>query len=215
MGLRKGLHLSLLLFVGVDIAAAPMVQKIVNNTNVGFLIVEHSDTSSCSLQGRRKVIAARSTFTDSFLLEPGKPSLVLRPIYYLDTKTNKPLFFADVDRQEIPIKLQAAYDIWKMEKNSSNKVKSPKAWLHDWIGLDLSVTPHEVEILGYLVNLSRVRVENNKKSHVQWLSFSKGIFSKLVLELDIKQHHLKGISATIKVLHGEGGFCSDGVVLPS
>lgn len=226
MGLQKGLLVSLLLFVSVDTAAAPMVQKIVNNTNVGFLVVEHSDTSSCSLKGRGKMIEARSTLSDAFLLEPGKPSLLLRPVYYLDAKTNKKIYFADIDHQNVfekieyaydvtAEKLKSAYDVWMKEKNSSKRVRSPKAWLHDWIGLDLSVTPHEVEILGYLVNLSRVRVENNKKSHVQWLSFSKGIFSKLVLELDIKQHHINGISAKIKVLHGQGGFCSDGIVHPS
>ncbi len=201
--------------MSIDGHAAPMIQKINNHTNIGFVILEHSDTSSCSLQGRGKIIEARSSFSDAFLLEPGKPSLVLRPIYYFDIETNKPIFFADVNDQEIPEKLQDAYTVWKNEK-ISKRIKSPKAWLHDWIGLDLIVTPHDVEILGYLINWSRVEVKNNKKTHTAWLSFSKGIFSKLVLELDIKQHKTRGISATLKVLHGQGGFCSaDGKVYAS
>lgn len=211
----------------MQMQAAPLIQRIVNNSDIGFVIFEHSDTSSCSLSNLHMKVEARSVFNHEFLLELGKPSVVLRPIYYLDPKSAEKIIFVNENYEIIPEKLEEAYDAWKalkrpkrrhvgkVAKYSKVKKKSEAhhVWLADWIGLDISVVPHEVEIFGYLINLSRVIIKNNKHQHVRWLSFSKGIFSQLIVELELNQRHSnKGIKPNMKLFHGEGGVCVDGIV---
>lgn len=194
-----------------QIQTAPLISKIVNNSDFGYVILEHSDNSSCSLAGKEIVIHAHDQFNHEFLLERGVPSVLLRPIYYLDKKTGKKINFVDQEYNFVPALLDKAYDLWK-ENKGTKKFTSSQHWLNLLIGIDISVVPHEVEIFGYLLNLSRVMVKNNIRQNVTWISFAKGIFSKLALELDITQHRRKGIRVAVKVLHGEGGVCVDGVV---
>lgn len=196
----------------VNVQAAPLISKIVNHSDFGYVIVEHSDNSSCSLADKGIVIDAKSEFLHEFLLEPGKPSVRLRPVYYLDAKTSKKITFVDQNYEIVPELLDVAHELWKNGKGNK-KFKKSEDWLNLLIGMDITVVPHEVEIFGYLLNLSRVIVKNNiHKPQIKWISFAKGIFSKLALELDITQHRRKGIRANMKVLHGEGGVCVETVV---
>lgn len=195
----------------LSVRAAPLISKIINNSDFGYVILEHSDGSSCSLAGKDIVIDARSQFDHEFLLERGKPSVRLRPIHYLDKKTKQKIKFVDEQYSFVPEHLGQAYNLWK-ENKGAKKFETPQDWLHFCVGHDISVVPHEVEIFGYLLNLSRVLVKNNIKQNVNWISFAKGIFSKLALELEINQHRRKGVRPSMKVLHGEGGVCVDGTV---
>ncbi|MBP6892296.1 hypothetical protein KBB68_01815 [Candidatus Babeliales bacterium] len=205
-------------FFMVHVYAAPVIQSIVNNSDFGFVILEHSDASDCSLSDCDVVIDDHSKFTHEFLLEIGKPSIVLRPVYYKDPFTKKKIWFVDDSYHFNFEKIKEVYDLW-FETKRAKKFKTVDDWLNHWIGRDITVIPHEVEISGYLINLSRVVVKNNKKisksykdKQVAWLSFAKGIFSKLVIGLDINQTIGKGIYPTIQVFHGEGGVCSNGIV---
>ena len=196
----------------LSVQAAPLISKIVNNSDFGYAIVEHSDSSSCSFAGKNVVIDAKSEFQHEFLLEPGKPSVRLRPIYYLDPNTQNKTTFVDQNYELVPDWLDVAHDLWKSGKGNK-KFKKSQDWLDFLIGKDITVVPHEVEIFGYLLNLSRIIVKNNiHKPQIKWLSFAKGIFSKLTLELKITQHRRQGIRAKMEVLHGEGGVCVDGKV---
>ena len=202
----------------VHLHAAPVIQSIVNNSDFGFVILEHSDSSDCSLSNRGVVISAHSTFTHEFLLELGKPSILLRPVYYQDPFTGEKIWIVDDSYHFNHAKVAQVYDLW-FETKGAKEFKSADEWLNHWLGRDISVIPHEVEISGYLVNLSRVVAKNNKgisKSYkdkqVAWLSYAKGIFSKLIVELDINQTMGKGVYPTIQIFHGEGGVCSNGIV---
>lgn len=210
--MKRSIQVAILaFFLSIDIAAAPLIQKIINHSDVGFVILEHSDTSGCSLKNRGTVIDAHGTFDYDFLLELGRPSVVLRPIYYISPVTGKKSMLVDECNQYQPERVQEAHEAFKHSKKAK-KFKTAQDWLQDFIGLDISVIPHEVEILGYLLNLSRVMIKNHRYQQAHWMSFAKGIFSKLVLELNIYQNRYKGIYATISVLHGEGGVCTDGAV---
>ncbi len=205
-------------FFMVHLKAAPVIQSILNDSDFGFVVFKHSDTSHCSLSNLEVIIHAHSKFTHEFLLELGKPSVVLRPVYYQDPLTHQKIWFVDTSYHFNPQKIQEVYDLW-VQRKRAKKFKSADYWLNHWLGRDISLIPHEVEISGYLVNLSRVVAKNNKdisKSYkdkqVVWLSFAKGIFSKLVLELRIRQTMGKGVYPTIQLFHGEGGVCSNGIV---
>jgi hypothetical protein len=195
----------------VNMHAVPLIQSIVNNSDIGFIIVSHSDKSACSLAGSGVVIAPQSTFDHEFLLESGAPSVVLRPAYFLDPVTGEIIRFIDDNYQIISAQLAKAYNQWRTFKGTK-KFDSPELWLDNWIGSDILIEPHEVEVLGYLLNLSRVMSKNNKNEKKYWLSYSKGIFSKLALELVINQKIRKGIRVSMQVHHSEGAVCRDGVI---
>lgn len=207
------LHL-ILLSSSWYITTAPLIQKIINDTDFGFVVLTHSDNSECSLRDKSVIIEPRTSFTQEFLIELGEPSLVLRPVYYQDPIQHQKAWLTD-DQKPFdykPLMVEQAFQLYRTQKNGSKCRNDYSVWLNNWIGQDLFVIPHQVEMLGYLLDLSRIVVVNNRHRHVQWLSFSKGIFSKLVLELQISQSKSKGIQAKIKILHGEGGVCTQGMV---
>ena len=211
MVLQKNTFLILLSMAQGNIFSAPLIQKISNQSSFGFLVLNHSDVSSCSLQGKDIVIDAHSIYNQSFLLEFGHPGLILRPVYYLDLKTNEKISLIDDDNNFVPEKIQEAFMAWK--KNVGSKKRQPaQMWFEKWVGKDLIITPHTVSIFGYLNNWSRVVVKNNNNHHHEWIKFAKGIFSKEILELDIDQTKHKGVFALVKTLHGEGGVCIEGTV---
>lgn len=206
-------HMSIwMLLLHAGLQSAPLIQKVVNNSDFGLLVLEHSDSSSCSLQGKSVIIKPQETFNQEFLLELGQPSLTLRPVYYQDPVTKQIAWLTDTAYQYNSARVDQAFELWKKQKKIYKYKKTAQEWLHDWVGLDIAVVPHQVEMLGYLLNLSRVAIYNASHQHMQWLSFSKGIFSKLVLELRIQQHKKKGLWGKIHMLHGEGGICNNGVV---
>lgn len=208
--MKKGLLLILLVSVYI-VNAAPLVQNITNETQVGFEVISYSDQSSCSSHLNCRVIDSKSKFYSDFLLERGRPSLVLRPIYYTDLATGVKVSLVDDNKQFDSKGIDQAYELWKTTGNKK-KFKDAQSWFKHWIGEDIAVVPHTSEVLGYLINLSRVQISNAVKEYGTWLSFAKGVFAKLVLEIDIKQNNRKGIVPTIKVIAGEGGVCSNGMI---
>ena len=211
VGLMKR-GLLLILFVSSYITnAVPLVQNITNETQVGFEIISYSDKSTCSSHLNCRVIDSQSRFYNEFLLERGKPSLVLRPIYYMDRATGIKVSLVNEEKQFDNNSIEHAYELWKTARNKK-KFKNAQDWFKHWVGQDILVVPHTSEIFGYLINLSRVHISNSAKEHGTWLSFAKGVFAKLVLEIDIKQNSHKGIIPIIKVIPGEGGVCSNGMI---
>lgn len=193
--------------------AAPIVQKISNNTDFGFLIVYHDDTSECSLHNKNKIIEPKSVFNYEFLLEVNTKGLVLRPAFYRDPKENKIFWLIDQKSCEYNDELvQKAYDRWHENKDFRKYKENPQVWMKQWVGGDISLTFDPVELLGYLLYLSRVRISNLNYNHTQWLSFAKGIFSKLMLELRLAQDRKTGLFGAVSVQHGQGGICNSGVV---
>jgi hypothetical protein len=207
------LRSSLLLLLSAVCTAAPIIQKIVNDTDFGFLILDHSDTSECSLKNKFMVIQPRTIFNYEFLLETGTKGLVLRPVFYKNQKDNKISWLTDQNLYEYNDGLiEEAYKNWSFGKSIRKHKRDPETWMRNWLGGDISVTYDPLELLGYLLSLSRVRISNTNSYHTQWLSFSKGIFSKLMLELRLSQKTSKGIAGVVSVEHGEGGICNEGVV---
>lgn len=197
------------------VQAAPLVQNIVNKSDVGYVIVFHSDNSSCSVQNKNLVIEARSYSKKPFLLERhkkgGKSSLILRPLYYQDKATNTKMPLLNQQHQYDPKFIEAAYQAW-IESGKKRKFADAQDWLKHWVGGDIHVIPDVLQAHGYLVNMSRIHIYNTIKEHAQWLSFSKGVFSRLMVEIDIVQHDRKGIKPSLKVIAGEGGFCTEELI---
>lgn len=193
--------------------AAPIVQKIVNNTDFGFLILYHGDTSECTLHNKYKIIEPRTVFNHEFLLEVGTKGLVLRPVFYKDQEDGEVFWLTDQKEYEYDSKLvEQTYEHWRLNKFTRKHKNDPEAWMRNWVGSDISVTYDPLEFLGYLLYLSRVRIANLNYNHTQWLSFAKGIFSKLMLELHLTQSKKSGILGKVIVEHGQGGICNSGVV---
>lgn len=197
-------------FFCTALSANPIVSIIYNNSDIGYAVVIHSDKSGCSLQNKDVVIDAQSEFKSDFLVERGNPSVLLRPLYFLDPETGQKYYFLDELFQIIPKQLEQAFLAWKQGKGKVwRKIKTPNQWLAEWVGGDIQVVPYEVEMTGYLKDVSRIRVFNSITTKQSWFSFSKGIFSALVLELIIDQIKKRPIKVSFKVLHGEGGVCTD------
>lgn len=197
-------------FVANSLCAAPMVQNIANKTSLGFEIISHSDISTCSLHKSGKVIEACSLFQQGFLLERGKPCLILRPVYYCDPLTNTKMPLVDTQQNFDADRIDAAYNAWK-KQGRVKKFANSQDWLNRWVGRDIEIKLHTIEVFGYLINLSRVKIHNSISQQAKWLSFAKGVFSRLILEIDIVQRR-KGIFLELRVAHGEGGICRDGAI---
>lgn len=204
-----------LFLVGLTVTAlsqgVPLVQSICNKSQIGFAIVSHSDTSACSFHNCGKIVDVAKDFNQEFLLERGKPSLVLRPIYFIDPVNQQKMELVDQDNQFDAQKVDQAYQVWK-QSGGKRRFKNSQDWLFRWVGHDIEIKPHTMEVFGYLINLSRVKIHNAMSDHATWLSFSKGVFSRLILEVSILQHKRKGVLPRLKVVPGEGGICRNGLV---
>lgn len=191
--------------------ATPIVQNICNDTDIGYIIFLHSDQSVCSLHKREKVVESKGKLEQDFLITKARPSLVLRPAYFYDQSADQRYSFLDDEQKIDQSKLQEAFEVWK-KKTKNKKYLTAQDWLNQWIGGDIQVEPYTLEVFGYLINLSRVIISNQISDYATWMSFSKGVFSRLILEINICQHRRKGIRPTLKVIAGEGGICRDGNV---
>ncbi len=208
------LFLTIICILGLPSAsiAAPVVQKIINDTDFGFLILDHSDNSECTLHDKFTIIQPHTIFNHEFLLEVASKGLILRPIFYKNKKEGKIFWLTDQNSYEYNNQLiENAYQNW-FEKKSKKYTNSPEAWMKNWVGGDITVVYDPVEFLGYLLYLSRVRISNTNSYHTQLLSFAKGVFSKLMLEVRLSQKQGKGIAGVISVKHGQGGICNNGVI---
>lgn len=214
-----------------------MVQKIVNKSHVGFMVVLHSDTSSCSLHKKNILINADDTLAQDFLLEPSvkifmnakkpvraskkkampqprifdKASLILRPVYYYDEVADLQIPLLNNQYQFDDEKVEQAFAAWK-QSGKKRKFAHAQEWLERWIGKDIVVIPDGIEASGYIMHLSRIYIGNAMREHGQWLSFAKGVFSRLMVDIEINEHARKGIIPLLKVTAGEGGICTNGIV---
>lgn len=205
-------YIFLIVFTQVVIAD-PVVQRVCNDTDFGFYILYHGDSSECSLHNKSIIIHPKTIFSHEFLLEIGHKGLVLRPVFYKNPKTGHIYWFVDQETYEYnPELIKKTYEVWKNQNDLRKYRENFQAWFDYWVGKDVSVTFDPLEVFGYLLNLSRIRIKNSRHDHVQWLSFAKGIFSKLVLNLHLTMLTRKGIMAKIIVNHGQGGICSNGVI---
>ncbi len=107
--------------------------------------------------------------------------------------------------------------MWKNKRKNFKIAKAQslvtsQSWFHHWIGGDISVIPNDVEMFGYLRDVARAIIKNDKNEQSVWLSYAKGIFSKLILELEINQYLRKGVRVKMHVQHGEGAVCTNGIV---
>jgi hypothetical protein len=107
--------------------------------------------------------------------------------------------------------IEKAYQAWK-KRDINRKKKDSQDWFNQWVGQDITVAFDPLEILGYLLDLSRIRIKNFNYQHVQWLSFAKGIFSKLIINLHLKALPRKGVMTKVIVGHGPGGICNNGSI---
>lgn len=211
---------NLIIFMGVYainfyvLQAAPIVQKIINKSQIGFIIIFHNDVSSCSLDTKNNIVDAKSTFETEFLLVRNnikQPSVVLRPVYYQDSVTGVKFELLNENNGFDDSKIERAYVTWK--SNGHKRIfKNGQDWLQRWVGKDIIIVPDSKEVYGYLNNKSRAHITNFIKGHGQWLSYAKGVFAQLMLEIVIDQHDRRGIFPILKVIAGEGGVCTNGVV---
>jgi len=214
-----------LMLISCDVAqSAPVVQKIINNSSVGFVVIFHSDTSSCSANKKNITIDNDTVLIEDFLLEPSveikslfvsknlsKASLVLRPAYYYDSLREQKISLLNDDHSFNNQQVEKAFFAWK-NSGKKRKFKDAQHWLNHWIGKDIIIIPDKLEASGYIMHLSRGYVGNQMCEHGQWLSHAKGVFARLVVDIQIDQHDRKGICPALKVSAGEGGICKSGVV---
>lgn len=236
MDIRKMLAWALFISSSID-QAAPMVEKIVNKSQVGFIVVLHSDASSCSLSAKNILIDAHAVLVEDFLLEPSlklekasladdsvrklansydlkkteKASLILRPAYYYNESTQQQMSLLNDENLFDDEKVEKAYIAWK-NSGKKRKFNDAQHWLDRWVGKDIMVVPDALEATGYIMHLVRIRISNQARDHGQWLSKAKGVFSRLIVEIEIDQHDRRGIIPSLKVSTGEGGICTGGVV---
>lgn len=193
----------------------PLMQKIDNKTGVGYIVLFHSDRSTCSLQNKNQIVDSRTIFKNIFLLDRNtqryEPNLILRPFYYYDQNTNRKIQLLNQQFQFDREGINVAYNAWKQGRKK-RKFINAQDWFEHWVGKDIVVISDVIEALGYLMHKSRIHIKNSIKEHAQWLNFSKGVFSHLVLEIDMIQHERKGIQPLLRVIPGEGGVCEHGVV---
>lgn len=211
---------SALLSLSLSVFADPVMQSIQNDTDFGFAVINHSDASECSLGNKQVVIPARSEFSHQFLLPTNNTNarnnmdsacLVLRPAYYQDPTTNKQYELTDENFDNKPMMAHTAFEAYRGQPNSCRCKNDSEYWLKHFVGEDIFVMTHLTEMLGYLKDSARIAVVNSRSKHTEWLSYSMGIFSKLVLKLRIFQTS-RGIKMRLIVLHGEGGVCSNGAI---
>tara|TARA_Y100000588_G_scaffold365883_1_gene431029 strand:+ start:473 stop:1111 length:639 start_codon:yes stop_codon:yes gene_type:complete len=201
----------ILFCIVVPVQSAPLVQNVSNQTDIGYMIIAHSDNSLCSLHKKNQIIDVSTMFQEDFLLQKGEPGLVMRPAYYYDKCSDTKIWLLDQNNQVDYNRVDQAYNVWRLS-GKKRKFKDSYDWYTRWVGKDVVVFPNLVEVYGYLINLSRVHIQNSIKQHATWLSFSKGVFSRLVLEVDLVQHDRKGVKPLLKVIAGEGGICKHGLV---
>lgn len=231
--MQKKLIIFMLFLFGPDIVlGAPVVQKINNQSEIGFMIVHHSDKSPCSLHDTRTLVDAKSTFLNEFLIAASSKkitmpkldwlpsqnyslniSFMLRPAYYLDLTAGKKFWFLDDNNMIDEAKLHVAFKAWSKNNKRRKNFANAQAWMKNWVGGDIVVIPDVIELFGYLINLSRIYIGNQITNHGQWLSYAQGIFSRLVLDIAIEQHKRKGISPHFVAVAGQGGICMDGAIV--
>lgn len=208
------IFLAYLLSLVISIDAQPLVRSIQNNTPFQFLIIHHNDLSACSplKNGQQVIIQPYATFSHKLLLACEKPGLLLRPSAFYDKEHNLIYSFLD-DHNEIDMdKLEVAFNAWK-KSHKPNYHKSAKEWFAQWLCGDLTLIHNQVEVFGYLLNISLARIDNNHHTHASMVDYSEGLFSRQLIDITINQKSRKGIVPSITTSVGQGGMCQDGQII--
>jgi hypothetical protein len=211
----KNWHIVLIgiLASAIQITAQPVITKIFNNSDFIYQIVEHNGAYGCNKAQPKNafLLGARSYSDEQILVGLQYPSIKLRPIAYLDAHVSKMYSFVDNKNEFDEKKIAQAFEVWKIYNHSS--VKTAQKWFDEWIGGDIVVHHNYLEVLGYVMDLSKVVVANKQHVSTAWIHWSQGVFARLSLGITISQHSKKGIIPFVESYVGEGGLCKDGKVI--
>ena len=203
------------LSIGSVFLAQPMIRLIENKTPFAFTMIAHNDgLSDCSPVYGGKIIRVEpfSKFTQPLLLGSDKPGLVLRPSGFFDKKNDKMYSFLDKNNDVDKKMLEQAFVAWQDARGKIYK-KGLDVWFAQWICGDISFVHNHVEYIGYMLNISIAKIDNSSRYHACTVDYSKGLFSRLVVEITIEEHPRKGIVPHVKSFVGQGGLCQDGQVV--
>ena len=194
------------------IDAQPVITKMFNNSDFVYEMVEHNGAFGCNkvLNNNPFLLNAKSFSDEQILVGLQYPSIKLRPIAYLDSQTSKLYSFVDGNNQFDDIKISLAFNVWKIAHKT--EYKEAKEWFENWVGGDIVIHHNYLEILGYVMNLSKVVVANKKHANTSWMQWSQGVFARLSLGITIQQNVKKGVIPFIESYVGEGALCKDGIV---
>lgn len=83
--------------------------------------------------------------------------------------------------------LKQAFEAWKKDfPQQASKYKNPDIWFDQWIGGVVYIKQHQ-EILGYVHSIAQIVAVNITECALAYAHWSRGLFSKLGLQLDIIQ----------------------------
>ena len=192
--------------------AQPVVTRIFNDSDFLYQLVEHSGAFGCNkaLNNNPFLLNARSYSDEQILVGLQYPSIRLRPIAYLDSQTSKTYSFVDAHNEFDPKQIDLAFNVWKIAHKT--ECKKSQEWFENWVGGDIVIHHNYLEILGYVMNLSKVVVANKKHANTAWVQWSQGVFARLSLGITIQQNMKKGVIPFIESYVGEGALCKDGTV---
>ncbi len=202
-------------FFLTSIFAQPMIRSIKNNTPFMFTMIAHNDgLSDCSPVYGGKIITIDpfSTFTQPLLLGSEKPGLLLRPSGFFDKLNQKLYSFLDHNHDVDKKLLEQAFIAWQKARGKTYK-KGLDVWFAQWLCGDISFVHNHVEYIGYMLNISIAKIDNSSRYHACTVDYSKGLFSRLIVEITIEEHPRKGIIPHVKSFVGQGGLCQDGQVV--
>ena len=194
------------------INAQPVITKMFNNSDFVYQVIEHNGAFGCNkaLKNQPFLLNAKSFSDEQILIGLQFPSVKLRPIAYLDAHSSKLYSFVDSKNNFDYNKIHLAFNVWKIAHKT--EYKCSKEWFENWVGGDIVIHHNYVEVLGYVMNLSKVVVANKKHANTSWVQWSQGVFARLSLGVTIQQNLKKGVIPFVESYVGEGALCKDGVV---
>ena len=194
------------------VQAQPVITKMFNNSDFVYQMVEHNGSFGCNKAFAKNtfLLNARSYSDEQILIGLQFPSVKLRPIAYLDSQSSKLYSFVDNKNQFDENKIDVAFQVWKIAHKTN--YKTAQEWFENWVGGDIVVHHNYQEILGYVMNSSKVVVANKHHANTAWVQWSQGVFARFSLGITIQQNLKKGVIPFVESYVGEGALCKDGVV---
>lgn len=211
------LHIQYSILVGVVLTcclqAHPLIKSITNQTPFIFSFVYHNDETDCSPLKDNKILLLHpyKQFMTPMLLADAKPALVLQPVGYEDAQTDTVYMFVDEQGNKDNLLLEQAFQVW--QKYNRKTFDSAQAWLDGWVGENIVLWHNDVEVLGYLLNVAFAKIENNNSVDYNFLSFSDGLFSRLMIDIRIDIDKRKGVKPSLATVVGQGGICQNGLLV--
>lgn len=208
---RKVVLIVVLMHFG-GIYAQPVITKMWNNSDFVYEMVGHNGAFGCNkaLNNNPFLLNAKSFSDEQILVGLQYPSIIFRPIAYLDSQSSKLYSFVDSKNEFDEAKIKLAFNVWKLAHKT--EYKDAQNWFENWVGGDIVIHHNYQEILGYVMNLSKVVVANKKHANTSWVQWSQGVFARLSLGITIQQNPKKGVIPYIESYVGECALCKDGIV---